>query len=530
MNVYDRVVPNKAYETFRVLAFGVLLMYLFDLVLKSLRGYFLDVAGRRADLALSATLFEQVMNVRLDAGRQSVGTMANNLREFDSLCEFFTSATLSTLIDPPVVLIFVAVIWWLGGFALAAVPLAAIPLVLIAGLLLQILLGNHIRRSFRAAEAKHATLIETLGAIEVVKSLGVAAHLQRKWEVVVAFVANETLSARLLSAFAINFSVWVQLCVDVAILAVGVYEVGGNQLTLGALIVCTIIGARALAPLNQVAGLFTRYHQAMSALVALNKIMEAPTERPAGRSFVHRPALRGEIELRDVSFRYPGQEIDALRGASLTIRAGERVGVIGRVGSGKGTIARLPLELYEPSVGSVLIDGTDIRQIDPVDLRRNMGYVPQNLILFSGSVKDNLVIGASHVSDAELLRAASIAGLDSHLNQHPLGFDRPVGERGEGLSGGQRQAVAIARALVTNPPILVFDEPTHAMDQGAEARLVKRLQEEMANKTLIVITHRESLLALVNALVIVDGGKVVAHGPKEHVLRAVAEGKVHVAR
>jgi ATP-binding cassette subfamily C protein LapB len=509
----------------------VLVMYVFDLVLKTLRGYFLDAAGRRADVALSASLFEQVMNMRLDAGRQSVGTLANNLREFESLREFFTSATIAALIDLPFVILFIAVIWWIGGAAMALVPLVAIPLVALAGLALQVPLRNRILRLFAASEAKHATLIETLGAIEVVKSLGAASHLQRKWEGLVEFVAKESLGARLLSALAVNFSAWVQLSVAVGVLAVGVYLIGDAQLTMGALIACTIIAGRSLAPLTQLASLLVRYHQAMSALAALDRIMAAPRDRPREPTFVHRPRLRGEIQFREVLFRYPGPvQIDALCGASFAIRAGERVGVIGRIGSGKSTIAKLIVGLYQPAGGAVYIDGTDARQIDPADLRRNIGYVPQNLVLFSGTVRDNLLLGAGGADDAALLRAAQLSGLDEHLRRHPLGFDLPVGERGEALSGGQRQAVALARALVTDPPILLLDEPTHAMDHSSEERLKARLGGELKDRTLVVITHRESLLALVDKLLIIDSGKVMAYGPKDAVLQALAEGRVAAAR
>ena len=530
MNVYDRVVPNKAFETFWVLAIGVLLMYLFDLLLKTLRGYFIDVAGKRADVALSSTLFDQLMNIRLDAGQQSVGALANNLREFESLREFFTSATLTTLIDLPFLLLFIAVIWLIGGLAMAAVPLAAIPLVVVAGLAIQLPLRERVRRIYRATEAKQAILIETLGAIEAVKTLCAASHLQRKWEGAVGYAASEGLVSRLLSAFAVNFSVWVQMSVAVGVLAVGVYLVGDAQITTGALIACTIIASRALAPLTQIAGLFIRYHQAMSALGALNRIMEAPLERARERAFVHRPRLAGDIEFREVVFRYPGQQTDALAGASFTIRAGARVGIIGRVGSGKSTIAKLLVALYQPASGAILVDGTDSRQIDPVDLRRNCGYIPQNIVLFSGTVRENLMLGTTGIDDAAMLRAASIAGVDEHLLRHPLGFDLPVGERGEALSGGQRQAIALARALVTDAPILVLDEPTHSMDQSSEERFKIRLLRELGDRTLLVITHRESLLTLVDTLLVVDGGSVVAFGAKDKVLAALAAGKVPVAR
>ena len=530
MNVYDRVVPNKAFETFWVLALGMAVMYLFDFGLKLLRGWFIDVAGRRADMALSSALFEQVMARRLDAGQESVGMLANNVREFESLREFFTSATMTSLIDLPFVLLFIGVIAMVGGWSMAAVPLVAIPIVLAMGVALQVPLRDRIRRVFRATEAKHAILIETLGAIEAVKALGASSQMQRKWEEVVDYVARESLGTRFLSSLAVNFSAWVQMMVGVGTLAVGVYLVGENQLTTGGLIACTIIAGRALAPLATVASLLTRYHQSMSALAALNKIMDAPRERPRNRSFVHRPALGGDIRFQDVAFKYPGSELDALAGVSFAIKEGDRVGIIGRIGSGKTTLAKLLVALYQPQGGSILVDGTDIRAIDPVDLRRAVGYLPQNIALFAGSVRDNLLVGAPGADDAAILRAASIAGLIDIVNRHPKGFDMPVGERGEALSGGQRQTVALARALITDPPILVLDEPTHAMDHSAEERLKTQMQNELAGKTILIITHRESLLSVINTLVVMDSGRVVAVGPKDLVLKAIAEGKVRTAR
>ena len=530
MNVYDREVPNKAVETFWALAAGIFLMYLFDFGLKLLRGWFIDTAGKRADIALSSALFEQVMARRLDAGRESVGMLANNVREFESLREFFTSATMTALIDLPFVLLFIAAIAMIGGWQMALVPLVAIPIVVAAGAALQVPLRDRIRRVYKATEAKHALLIETLGSIEAVKALGAAAQLQRKWEEVVDFVARESLGTRFLTSLAVNFSAWVQAVVGIAMLAVGVVLAGDNLLTTGALIACSIIGGRALAPLSTVASLLVRYHQSMSALAALNKIMDAPRERPRDKSFVHRPLIGGEIRFQDVAFKYPGAEIDALSGASFNIRQGDRVGIIGRIGSGKTTLSKLLVALYQPQGGAILVDGIDIRAIDPTDLRRAVGYLPQNIALFAGSVRDNLLVGAPGADDAAILRAAGIAGLIDIVNRHPKGFDMPVGERGESLSGGQRQTVALARALINNPPILVLDEPTHAMDQASEERFKAQIMSELADKTILIVTHRESLLSVVNTLVVMDGGKVVAAGPKDLVLQAIAQGKVRTAR
>jgi len=529
MNVYDRVVPNNAMETLWVLAIGMVVVLFFDLLLKILRGYFIDVIGRRADLALSSTLFARVMDLKLDQPRQPVGSLANNLREFESLREFFTSATLASIIDLPFVLLFLAVILWIGGFWMVFPLIVAIPVVLIVGLLLQPALRDHIRRSFAATEAKYSTVIETLAAIEHVKHLNAASQLQRKWEGLVDYVARESLTARLLSAFALHFTGWVQAATGVTVLVIGAYQAADGRLTLGALIACTIIAGRALAPLTQLAGLLTRYHTATTALSALNKIMEAPVEREPGKTFISRPRLEGRIDFRAVTFRYPGQQTDALREATIAITLGMRVGIVGRMGSGKSTLSKLLIGLHHPQAGNVLIDGIDARQIDPSDLRRNIGYMPQEVILFEGTVRQNLTMGAAETDDATMLRAVQLVGLDEHLNRHPQGFDMPVGERGNGLSGGQKQAVALARALLTDPPVLLLDEPTSAMDTGSEEHFKARLAGVLEGRTLIVVTHRESMLTLVNHLIVMDSGRVVAAGPKTEVLQALAQGRVRKA-
>jgi ATP-binding cassette, subfamily C, bacterial LapB len=529
MNVYDRVVPNRAMETLWVLAVGIGIVFAFDLLIKILRGYFIDVVGRRADLALSSTLFARVMDLRLDQPRQPVGTLANNLREFESLRDFFTSATLASIIDLPFVLVFIVAIVWIGGFWMVLPVLVALPIVIVVGIALQPALRDHIRRSFAATEAKYAAIIETLTAIEHVKHLNAASQLQRRWESLVDFVARESLVARLLSSFALNFTGWVQALTGVAALIMGAYLAADGKLTLGALIACTIITGRAVAPLTQLAGLLTRYHTATSALNALNRIMEAPVEREPGKSFVSRPRLDGRIDCRGVTFRYPGQQVDALRESTFSILPGMRVGVIGRMGSGKSTLARLIIGLYHPQAGNVLIDGVDTRQIEPADLRRNVGYMPQNVMLFSGSVRQNLTMGVPQVDDTTLLRAVQLVGLDEHLNRHPQGLDMPVGERGDALSGGQKQAVALARAMLTDPPVLLLDEPTAAMDTATEEQFKSRLARTLEGRTLIVITHRESMLTLVDHLIVMDSGRVVAAGAKADVLQALSQGRIRKA-
>jgi ATP-binding cassette, subfamily C, bacterial LapB len=525
MNVYDRVVPNQAIETLWVLAIGAFTVFGFDFLLRTLRGYFVDSAGRVADVRLASHIFEHVLGIRMAARPGSAGAFASNLREFESLREFFTSATITTVVDLPFVVLFIAVIWWLGG-PVALVPAIAVPLVILVGLAMQVPLNRVVRRTFKEAAQKHGVLVEAISGLETIKSVGAEGRMQRNFERFVGATARSAMTARLLASIAINFATTAASIVTVGVVVYGVYRIAEGEMTVGALVACTIIAGRAMAPLGQVAGILTRFHQAKTALEALDRIMELPVERDPGAQFLHRPEIKGEITFKDVDFTYPGQKLPALSGVSFGVGAGERVGLIGRIGSGKTTIEKLVLGLFEPQKGAVLLDGTDIRQIDPADLRRHVGCVPQDLFLFHGTLRENITLGAPHVDDQAVLRAATIAGVDDFARRHPMGYDMPVGERGEALSGGQRQAVAIARALLLDPPILLLDEPTSAMDNGAESRFKARLQTTLAGRTLVLVTHRASLLGLVDRLVVMDGGRVVADGPRDEVLRALSSGQI----
>ncbi len=529
MNVYDRVVPNHAIETLWVLAIGVTTVFVFDFLLKSLRGYFIDMAGKKADVILSATIFEKVMGVKMASRSNSVGSFANSLHEFESFREFFTSATLTTLIDLPFAFLFIFVIWTIGG-ELAYVPLAVIPLAILVSLIIQIPLGRTIQHLFRHSGQKSATLIETLTGLETIKSIGAETPIQRKWEQTVGFIAKYGQRARILSSIAVNFTSFLQQMASVAVVVFGVYKISDGDITMGALIACTILTGRALAPMGQVAGILTRYHQSKAALGSLNSLMNLPVERPSGREFLHRPDFKGGIEFKNVSFRYPEQPLDALTDISFTIKSGEKIGVIGRIGSGKSTIEKLILGLYEPSEGAILLDGTDIRQVDPVDLRRSVGYAPQDVVLFFGSIRDNITMGAPFADDRAVLKAAEIAGVTEFVNRHPSGFDMPVGERGEGLSGGQRQSVTIARSLLLDPPVLILDEPTNAMDNSSEEQFKAKLKENLEGRTLLLVTHKASLLSLVDRIIVMDQSRLVADGPRDQVLAALKKGHIKVSK
>lgn len=528
MNVYDRVVPNHAFETLWVLAIGVTIVFTFDFVMKALRGYFIDVAGKRSDVILSATIFEKVMGIKMENRPKSVGAFANNLSEFESFRDFLTSATLTTLIDLPFLFIFLAVIYMLGG-SLAVIPLVVLPLAIIGGIAVQKPLKNTITELFKYSSQKGATLIESLTNLDSIKQTGAEGQMQAKWEQNVGQIARLGLKSRFYSSMAVNLTAFLTQMASISVVIFGVYKISEGELTTGGLIACTILTGRALAPIGQIASLLTRYHQARTSLDTLTHMMSLPVEREPGKKYVHRPSFKGDIEFKNISFSYPEQPIKALDNVSFKIKSGERVAFIGRIGSGKSTIEKLMLGLYAPQEGSILIDGTDIRQIDPSDLRRQIGYVPQDISLMFGSIKDNITMGSRYADDASILHAAEIAGVTQFVNRHPEGFDMPVGERGASLSGGQRQSVAVARSMLLSPPIYIMDEPSNSMDNSTEARFKEKLSEQLAHQTLILVTHRASLLTLVDRLIVMDGAKIVADGPKENVLEALKKGQIKVS-
>ncbi|MFV5215095.1 type I secretion system permease/ATPase [Azonexus caeni] len=525
MNVYDRVVPNRAIETLWVLALGVALVIVFDLVLRTLRGYFIDLASARIDMQLSAKIMERVLGVRMEARPAAVGSFASNLRSFESVRDFITSATVTTFIDLPFALLFLLVIGIIA-WPLIFPVLVAMILVTVYAYVLQHKMHELSETTYRAGALRNATLIESLTALETIKTQGAEGVMQSKWEKSVAFVARVNNQMRFLSAAATNGAMEVQQLVNVMVVIAGVYLISEGMLSMGGLIACTMLSSRAVAPLGQVVGLLMQYHNAKVALTSLEQVMANPVERPNDANFVHRPELRGNIEFRDVAFNYPNTQVAALKSVNFSIREGEKVVVIGRVGSGKTTLQKLLMGLYQTTGGAVSIDGVDVRQLDPADLRRNIGYVPQDVTLFYGTMRDNISIGAPFADDAAILAAAEAGGLTEFVNRHPDGFEMMIGERGDSLSGGQRQGVAIARAFLMDPPILLLDEPTSAMDFSSEQQFKQRLKTIAAHKTVIIVTHRNSLLDLATRIIVIDDGKVVADGPRDQVVQALQSGRI----
>lgn len=524
MNVYDRVVPNAALDTLWVLATGIVLVLVGELILKVTRSYFLDHASKRIDVDVSATIMERVLGFRLENKAASVGSFAANLRSFETVRDFLTSATLLAIVDLPFGIIFILVVAWIA-------PILVIPIVVGVLVLLayawwaQARMHELSEKTYRATALRNASLIESLTGLETVKALAAEQVMQQKWESTSVYLAGINARVKQFSASVSSGAQWVQHLIGVSIIVLGVYLIGEQALTMGGLIAVYMLSTRALAPMGQMAGLLTQYQSVKTAYQGLEDIMANSVERPDGKQFVTPSAIAGKIEFRDVAFAYPNQDQQALRGVSFSIQPGEHVAILGRNGSGKSTILRLMLGLYQPTSGSVFIDNADLRQLDPSQVRRSAGYVQQDITLFYGSLRDNVCMGR-RFEDEQVLSALQLGRLKPFVDHHPKGLGMIVGERGESLSGGQRQGVAIARALVGDPSMVLMDEPTGSMDNSSEEEIKQSLKQFLNNRTFVLITHRTSLLALVDRIIVLDSGKVVADGPKEQVIEALRQGRI----
>lgn len=525
MNVYDRVVPNHAVETLWMLGGGVLLVLVTEYIVRLLRGHFIDLAGSRIDLKLSSLIMQRVLGMRMSSKPASVGSFAANLRSFETIRDFVASATVTAIVDLPFLILFLLVMLWIS-WPLVILPVLGIVAIVIYSYVIQHKMRELAETTFRASALRNATLIESLTALETIKAHGAEGLMQAKWEKTAAFLSRVSAQLRLLSSSAMNGAATLQQMISLLMVIAGVYLIHERMLTMGGLIASTMLAGRALAPLGQIVGLLMQFENAKTALASLESIMNMPVERSDQSAFVHRPDVRGEIEFKNVHFSYAENQPEVLRGVSFRITPGERVVIIGKIGSGKTTVQKLMLGLFTPASGSVHLDGVDLRQFDPADLRSNVGYVGQDATLFYGTLRENISIGAPYADDEAIINAAEVAGLAEFVNRHPAGFDMMIGERGESVSGGQRQAIAIARALLLDPPILLLDEPTSAMDFTSEAQFRARLKQFASNKTMVIVTHRLSLLDLADRLIVIDEGKVVADGPKDKVVEALQSGQV----
>ena len=523
MNVYDRVIPNNAQETLMVFTVGIVFIYVLDFFLKLTRGYLLELAGKKSDIIMSSIIFEKVLDLKMSEHPPSVGSFASNLRDFESVRSFFTTATMTAVIDLPFAIIFLAVIYYIGGI-LVFVPITTMVLIILFAMFIRTPLRESIEASHEASAKKNSLLIETLQNIETVKSMRMSGKMQWGWEESTGEIAEKNLRSRLFSSSIPNVTnLFIQLN-TVFVVVFGVFLIQDFELTMGGLIGVVILTSRTVAPMGQAAGLITNYSDAKSSYTTLNDIISKDAERPAGKEFVKRPKFKGKIEFKDVCFNYPGTEVPALTNVSFVINPGEKVAMIGRIGSGKSTIAKLILKLYDPTSGKILIDDIDISQLDPADLRRFISYVPQDINLFRGTIKENIISSEQHPSIEDIIYAAQVSGVEEFVKTHPLGFDMPIGERGAGLSGGQRQSVGVARALMQDSSIMLMDEPSNAMDNTTESKLLSKLSTELRDETVIIITQKLSLLKMVKRIIVMHNSKVLLDGSKEEVTKQLEGG------
>lgn len=519
MNVYDRILPNKATSSLLALAAGVGFALFFDLLLKYCRAAIIDHTGRTADLRISHLLFDKVLHTGLASRPPSTGEYANRVSQFEFVREFFTSNTISTLIDAAFVFVFLGVIYLISGW-LFVIPLIAFAIAIAVGLVAQYRIGKRVARAANETSQRQSLLVEAISSIETVKLLRSEASLIRKWTELTKNGSRTSQQIKQLSASAANLTQFVQQFVVIMIVIAGAYQFSEGNITTGAIIAAVMLSGRTVAPLSQIALTLARLRQALLSLKILNDVMKQPEDRPTSAGFVNRDIVEGSFAFQDVDFRYPNSDAMVLRKLNLSVRAGERVGIIGKIGSGKTTIGRMLANLYDAEDGRVLIDGVDVRQYHSATVRAAVAVAGQSVDLFSGTLKENLQLGNPDAGDAELVDVARKTGVDDFASQHPRGYDMAVGEHGNNLSGGQKQAVAIARLLLGKPKIIFLDEPSGAMDLATEKQLMRTLSNAFPpDVTLVIATHRYSLLDLVDRLVVLDRGRVVADGPRDRVLQ-----------
>ena len=531
MNVYDRVVPTQAYASLWTLAIGTTIAIVMEFVMRWLKARLVDLGGKKADLAINATLLREIMALRLEHRPQSVGIFASSMRDFESLRDFFSSSSLVLLADMPFVLMYLALIAIVAG-PLAIIPAAVIPVLLIVGLYAQKPLMKAMRENMKESGDKQSVLVESVLNLELLKAHNAESYLQRRWEMSNLAGADSYKQIRSLTNWIMGLTGAIQQFVTVAMVVGGVYMIHANQLTLGGLIASVILSGRAISPLASVMSLASRYQQAVTALETLDGLIKRPRDRVNGRNYVVPESIEGHLQAEALEFAYPGQhKIPVIKKVSMTIPAGQKVAMLGRVGSGKSTLLRLMAGLYAPLGGGIRLDGVDIQQIEPVEMRNRMGYVGQDPQLFMGTLRENLILSDSWINDTRIAESLKSLGIYDMVANHPLGLDMPITEAGGGLSGGQRQLLSIARMMLRNPQLVFMDEPTANMDQNTEARVIAVLKQWLHGRTLLMSTHRPQLLELVDHIAVIDAGQCVAMGPKQEMIEKLSRGiDVHAQR
>lgn len=525
MNVYDRVIPNAALNSLWALAVGVLVAGLMEFSIRSIRAYVLDDAGKKADLLLSSSIYKKTLSLGHHQRPQSSGQWASQVREFESVRDFVSSSTLVILTDIPFSILFFAVIFWMGG-VIVWIPIITSILIIIAGAITQIPIRKSVERYQYENTQKHAMLIESLERLETIEALGAKPVFQGKWERLTASASKSAMASRMASAFTINISQYLQQTAYTSMIVAGVYLILQGQLTVGALIGCSILLSRALTPLGQIAGLIARWHNTKMSFDVIDKLMKLEVRSDAVNKYISINALDKKIELIELEYKFPRTEKNVINIKNTVFKRGETVAVMGPVGSGKSTLLRLIAGLYIPTTGRLLIDGLEINQISPADWRSQVAWVSQDAILFRGSLRENLLIAGSMVSDERIINIIKLCGLEAMIAANPQGLDMQIGEAGQQLSGGQKQMLCMARALLSDVPVILLDEPTSSLDMNTEKELLKRLKNEFINKIVLIATHRPGPLEITERLIILDEGRIAADGFKDDVLQDVREGRV----
>ena len=524
MNVYDRVIPTAAFDTLWIFALGVVVIYMIDLGLKHTRTYLLEVAGKKADIIMSSVIFEKVLDLKVSAIPKPAGSFSEVIKGFESIRSFMASTTVALVIDLPFVFIFLFTIYFVAGH-LVWVVIASMLVLLVYTLSVKEKIQLSVQESAGASSLKNGVLIETISNLETIKSLNALSLFQYKWEEATGEIAEKGIKTKSLSAAISTFSGFITQFNTVLLIIFGAYMIDAQSLTTGALVATVIMSGRALGPMGQVAGLLSYYQQIITAYKMIDSIMNLECEHPSDKQFVRRPAFKGNIEFKNVTFAYPEAEQKQLMDINFKINQGEKIAILGKVGSGKSTIQKLLLGFHYQDEGSVLIDGIDVQQIDPVEIRANISYMAQENVLFAGTARSNMMIKNHKASDEELLKAAQVSCATDFINKHPKGFELPILEKGENLSGGQAQAVSLARTVLDDSALFILDEPTKSFDSGTAQRIRKNLRMFLEKKTLILITHTPADLALVDRILVMDSGKIVMDGPKDVVMAKLSGGK-----
>lgn len=525
MQVYDRVVPSESLPTLYVLFIGVMIALIFDFTMRLMRIKVIDLLGKRADLRISDRVFGHALRLKNSVRPKSTGTFISLLRELESVRDMITSSTVSIIADLPFFFFFLLVFWMIAG-PLAWVPAGAVLLMLLPGVLAQKKLAGLARLAQRESTLRNAMLVETVQGMDDIKTLQAEQRFQQKWNHYNHVSAEAALELRGLVNRLTTWTQNVQTMVFALVVLFGAPMVMAGDLTTGSLVAASILSSRMLAPLSQVTQLLTRWQQAKLGLEGLTQLMQSPVDHPDGSKRVHRALIRGDYQCKDATFKYSKDDpVIALKIDELNIKPGERIAILGKNGAGKSTLLQALAGSLEPTGGQMMLEGIAMSHLDPADLRRDVALLTQNSRLFHGTLYDNITLGAPDACDEDVVRALTLTGAIEFVRKIPKGLDYLLMEGGHGLSGGQRQALLLSRLLIRQPSVLILDEPTASLDENSEKNFLNALDEWADQRSLIIATHRMSVLRIVNRIIVVDNGRIVLDDDREAALSRLAKPK-----